>query len=242
MSPRATFSPAFQAFAADCSAAAMQQQDLFNRFLGAEHRNADLRARTLTGGGLTLGGVTGLGSFSHVSLTWLWMWDNPGFTWDHPAVAPLRAIHGVGQRQGIPELTIGHLDLSGFANPHGAATIIAIASARVLGGQGVWSCRINDGKGSTYVHVDDPQVPVAQYDPATAPDLLRRAAEIWPTEQRAVVRGLFRHFNVPCDEAQERIGGRYPGGAAVIAGFDAMGRITAISGGAISGDAAAEER
>jgi Family of unknown function (DUF6882) len=230
MSAPSDFSPIFQAFAADCTAAAIQQQDLINEFLGTHHRNLDLSARTLTGNGLVLSGVTGLGSFSHLSQTWLWMWENPAFDWEHPAVSPVRTIYQFGERQGIPELTTGHLDLSGFANPHGAATTLAIASAYVLGGQGIWSCRINDGKGSTYVHIDDPQVPVAWFDPATAPDLLMRAAQVWPSEQRAVVRGMFRHFNIASRETPERIAGRHPGGAVLIADFDPAGNITAVSG------------
>jgi hypothetical protein len=230
MSAPSDFSPIFQAFAADCTAAAIQQQDLVNEFLGTHHRNLDLIARTLTGNGLILGGVTGLGSFSHLSQTWLWMWDNPGFDWEHPAVAPVRMIYRFGDRQGIPELTTGHLDLSGFPNPHGAATTLAIASAYVLGGQGIWSCRINEGKGSTYVHIDDPQLPVAQFDPATAPDLLMRAAQVWPAEQFAVVRGLFRHFNMAISEAPDQITGRHPGGAVLTAAFDPAGNIAAISG------------
>src|SRR5262249_38049814 len=159
------------------------------------------------------GGVTGLGSFSHLSRTWLWMWANPDFDWEHPAVAPVRLIYLFGERQGIPELTTGHLDLSGFANPHGAATTLAIASAYILGGHGIWSCRFNEGKGSTYVHIDDPQVPVARFDPATTSDLLMRAAQVWPGEQRGVVRGLFRHFNMTTSETPDQIAGRHASGA-----------------------------
>jgi hypothetical protein len=232
MSAPTYFSPVFQAFAAERSAATIQQQDLVNRLLGTGSRNLDLRARTLRGGGLTLCGITGLGSFSHVSHTWLWLWDNPGFDWEHPGVAPLRAIYRFGARHRIPELTTGHLDLSGFPHPHGAATILAVAGAYVLGGQAVWSCRFNDGKGSTYVHINDPQVPVAPFDPATAPALIMRAAQVWPGEQRAVVRGLFRHFAMHCEETPQRIGARHSSGAVITAAFDPMGRITGVSGGA----------
>jgi hypothetical protein len=231
MSAPTAFSPQFQAFAADCSAAAIQQQDLLNAFLGSESRNLDLRGRTLSGNGLTLGGVTGLGSFSHVSQSWLWLWENPGFDWDHPAVAPLRAVYRFGTRERIPELTTGHLDLSGFPNPHWAATLLAIASAYVLGGRGIWSCRFNEGRGSAYVTIDDSQVPVARFDPATAPALLTRVARVWPTEQRAVVRGLFQHYGMACTETLERIGGRHADGTTLTASFDLTGVITGISGG-----------
>jgi hypothetical protein len=231
MSAPTAFSPQFQAFAADCSAAAIQQQDLLNTFLGDESRHLDLRGRTLGGGGLTLSGVTGLGSFSHVSQSWLWLWDNPGFGWDHPAVTPLRMVYRFGAQQHIPELATGHLDLSAFPNPHWAATLLAIASSYVLGGRGIWSCRFNDGKGSVYVSIHDPQVPVARFDPATAPELLSRVARVWPAHQRAVVRGLFRHYKMACTETPERTDGRHADGTVLTAGFDPTGMITGISGG-----------
>jgi hypothetical protein len=223
------FSPVFQAFAADCSAAAIHQQDALNGHLGAASHEVDLNARTLAGEGNIYGGVTSLGSFSHLSRTWLWSWDNPHFGWEHPAVEPARMIYMFGKRNGIPELTTGHLDLSGFPNPHQAASTMTIAAAYVLGGNGVWSCRINDGKGSAYVHLDDPQLPVAGFDPLATSRLLMTAVEVFPADHRRVVRGYFERFELPYEENEDAIRGREPDGGQVVVAFTDRGLIKAIS-------------
>jgi hypothetical protein len=229
MSDLTRFSPTFEAFAGECSAAAIQRQDVLNGHLGTVTRHADLAARTLTGDDLRLGGVTSLGSFSHLSQTWLWSWENPNFSWEHPAVAPTRMLYDFGGRQGIPELITGHIDLSGFPDPHGAATTMAIAAAHLLGGNGVWSCRINDGQGSAYVHLDDPQLPVARFDPMAAPGLLMRAAEVFPTDHRRIVRGYFEYFEVPFTDFGDRIIGGLPDLPTVAVAFSDRNLITVTS-------------
>jgi len=223
------FSPVFQAFAADCSAAAIQQQDVLNDHLGSAPHTIDLNARTLAGKGNVYGGLTSLGSFSHCSQTWLWSWDNPHLGWDHPAVEPLRRIVRFGERHEIPELTTGHIDLSDFPDPHQAASTMAIAASYVLGGQGVWSCRINDGKGSTYVHLDDPRLPVAGYEPLAASRLLMTAVEVFPADHRRVVRGYFERLDLPYQENEDAITGGPDGGAQVVVGFTGNGLLDRIS-------------
>ncbi|GAA2448994.1 hypothetical protein GCM10010191_78080 [Actinomadura vinacea] len=229
MSRQTSYSPAFEAFAAERSAAAIQQQEALNGFLGSEHRSADLDARTLRGGGLTIGGVTSLGSFSHLSQTWLWTWANQNFDWEHPAVAPVRAIHEHGLRHDIPELTAGHLDLAGFPDPHQAATTMAIAAGHLLGGNGIWSCAINEGKGAAYVHLDDPQLPAAGFDPDSAPRLLMTAVQVFPGDHRRVVRGYFERHDAPYEETTERIAGGPQGGGRISVGFDTDGRLDRVS-------------
>jgi hypothetical protein len=225
MSRQSSYSPAFEAFGAERSAAAMQQQEALNAFLGTEYRTADLESRTLRSDGLEIGGVTSLGSFSHLSQTWLWTWANPNFGWDHPAVAPVRAVHDYGVRHDIPELTTGHLDLGGFPDPHQAATTMAIAAGHVLGGNGIWSCAINEGKGAAYVHLDDPQLPSAAFDPNTAPRLLMTAVQVFPDDHRRVVRGYFDRHGAPYEETPETITGGPPGGGSITVAFDAEGRV-----------------
>lgn len=209
---------------------------MMNEFLGDAHMNVDLNARTLSGGGRFFNGVTSLGSFSHLSQTWLWIWDNPNFDWAHPAVAPVRAIYDVGRQRGITELVTGHLDFSGFPNPHQAATTLAIASGTVLGGHGVWSCRINEGKGSAYVHLEDAQIPQAHFDPITTPRLLMTAAEVWPHHHRDIVSGFLQHHQFVITMTSQAMTGRGPDGMRLTVQFDQHGRISAatmdMSGGA----------
>lgn len=98
------YSPEFEAFGAYGSAAAIHRQDVLIKALGEGYTSFDLDERTLSTGGRTFHGVTFLGSYSHVSQTWKWAWDNPHFEQDSPAIAPLRAVRDHGERQEIPEL------------------------------------------------------------------------------------------------------------------------------------------
>ncbi|MFI0357662.1 DUF6882 domain-containing protein [Actinomadura sp. 9N407] len=229
MSRETAYSPAFKAFGAEHSAAAIQRQEALDASLGTEHRTADLQARTLRGNGSTVGGVTSLGSFSHVTQTWLWSWANPNFDWDHVAVAPLRRIHEYGERNGIPELTTGHLEFGGFPDPHQAATTLAIAAGYLLDGNGVWSCTINDGKGSAYVHLDDPQLPSPGFDPLAASRLLMTAVEVFPEDHRRTVRGYFERCAVPYEETADTIAGGAPDGDRIQANFDERGRLEKVT-------------
>jgi hypothetical protein len=225
MSYNSGFSPEFEAFAAETSAAAIHQQNLINEALGGVVRVHKVDERTLVGDDLTLRDATLLGSFSHLSKTWLWTWENPHFGWDHPMGETLRKIHDFGERHEIPELTIGHLDLSMFPQPHQAASTMAIAAGTLLGGNGVWSSRINDGKGSQYVHLDDPQLPVATFDPEAAPGLIKLASEVFPGDPRRVVRGFFQSFNMPFEENPTAITGE-SGTYRVVVSFTDEGRLS----------------
>ncbi|WP_433473438.1 tetratricopeptide repeat protein [Spirillospora sp. CA-142024] len=225
------YSPEFEAFASAGSAAAIQQQDVLNDALGDGYISFDVDGRTLDSGGRTFHGMTFLGSFSHVSQTWLWAWDNPHYASGLPAIAPLRAIREHGERHAIPELVTGGLDLSGFPDPAQAAATMAIAAAGLLGGNGVRSCRVNDGKGSFYFHLDDPALPVAEFDHLAASRLLMTAAEIFPAEQRRVVRGFLAHHGCRIRESAEVVDGLFPQGGQVTVAFTAEGRIKAISSG-----------
>ncbi|RFU40689.1 hypothetical protein DZF91_15815 [Actinomadura logoneensis] len=222
-------SDAFERFAGRSSAIVIHRQDVLNAFLGPAERHFDLRARTLTGGGQVLGGLTSMGSFSHLSRTWLWSWANPNFSWDDPAVAPLRAVHDHGRRHGIVEFTTGHIDFSGFPNPHQAAITMVLAAAYLLGGNGCWSCRINDGKGSAYIHLDDPQIPEAAYDPLATPRLLMTAAEVFPADPKLIVQGYLARYGTSYKESADTVAGDMVDGGELAVRFDAHGRIAALS-------------
>lgn len=225
------YSPEFEAFAGAGSAAAIQRQNVLNAVVGDGDIAFDVDQRTLTAGGRALHGMTFLGSFSHLSDTWLWAWANPHYGDGVPAVAPLAAVREHGERHAVPELTAGRLDLSGFPDPHQAATTMAIAAAALLGGNGVQSCRVNDGKGSFYFHVDDPALPVAEFDPLSATRLMTTAAEIFPTEQRRVVRGFLAHHGCRIRENAEVIEGISPQGGQVTVAFTPDGLIKATTAG-----------
>lgn len=223
------YSPRFEAFGSEGSAAAIHRQDLLNEALGDGHVDFDLGARTLTVGGNTYHGVTLLGSFSHESRSWLWAWANEHDGDDDPAVAPLSTIREYGREHDIPELTVGYLDLSGFPNPHQAATTMAIAAAALLGGNGLHSCRINDGRGSAYFHLDDPQLPADTYDSISAPRVVMTAVEVFPADHRRVVRGLIAHYGAGLAVGPDVIQGRFPDGRRLTVGFTEEGLVKAIT-------------
>jgi hypothetical protein len=225
----ADFSPELQAFGCWIAAAAIQQQDLFNEAVGSDSLQADLDARTLTGERGVLGGVSLLGSFSELEQTWLWGWANPGFGADAPAVAPTLAVREFGAQHGIGEFTADSPDLSGFAQPGQAAITLAIAAGAVLGGRGVWSTAINEGRGQVYLHVADEQLPLAGFDAIATPRLLMTAVSVFPSDHRQVVRGYFQHFGLQYDEGPDAIRGTAPNGSVVLATFDELGRIVNVS-------------
>ncbi|MFF0267753.1 DUF6882 domain-containing protein [Kribbella sp. NPDC004536] len=223
------FSAGFQAYGAWIAAAAIQQQDLFNEVVGPDSLQADLNERTLSSERGVLSGITLLGSFSELDGTWLWGWANPGFGPDAPAVAPTGAIREFGERHGITEFTAESPDLSGFEQPGQAATMLAITAGTVLGGRGVWSTAINEGRGHVYLHVADEQLPEAGFDPIATPRLLVTAVSVFPSDHRQVVRGYFQHFGLQLEEAPDAIRGTSANGSVVVASFDELGRLGDVS-------------
>ncbi|WP_350275903.1 DUF6882 domain-containing protein [Kribbella sp. HUAS MG21] len=232
----ADFSPEFQAYGGWIAAAAIQQQDLFNEVVGQDSLQADLDARTLSSERGVLGGISLLGSFSELDRTWLWGWANPGFGAEAPAVAPTLAIREFGERHGIPEFTSDSPDLSGFEQPAQAAIMLAITAGTVLGGRGVWSTAINEGRGHVYLHVADEQLPRAGFDAVATPRLLINAISVFPSDHRQVVRGYLQHFGLPYDEAADAIRSTTPNGSTLAVEFDELGRIGNISGQPKPGD------
>lgn len=225
----ADFSAEFRAYGGWIAAAAIQQQDLFNDVVGPDALQADLNARTLSSDRGVLSGITLLGSFSELDRTWLWGWANPGFGPDAPAVAPTSTIREFGERHAIAEFTTETLELGGFEQPEQAAIMLAITAGTVLGGRGVWSTAINDGRGHVYLHVADEQLPQAGFDAIATPRLLMTAVSVFPGDHRQVVRGYFQHFGITPDEGPNVIHGTAPNGSTVTVDLDAHGRIGNVS-------------
>ncbi|GAA2430752.1 hypothetical protein GCM10010191_50460 [Actinomadura vinacea] len=223
------YSPQFAAFASAGSAVAIHRQDVLNEALGEGMTDTNVEERTLTMGDRVYRDIVFLGTFSHVSQTWLWGWGNEHHSPDLPAIAPLRVIREYGQEHGIPELTAPCLDLSGFPNPYQAASTMVIAAAALLGGNGVRPVRIGDGKGTAYFHLDDPQLPVAGYDSLSAPRVLNTAVEVFPSDPRRVVRGFLAHHDCAITEGPDVIQGRFPDDRTLTVGFTDNGLLNAIT-------------
>ena len=223
------YSQQFEAFAADVAAAAIHRQWVLDKALGDGDVRYDLDARTWATGGRVLHGLTSLGSFSRLDRSWLWTWHNDGFGADHPTVAPLLALRDHGREHDIPELTVGRLELGGFPDPEQAATTLAILAASVLGGNGVRACAINGGDGMSYFHLDDPQLPVATFDVATAADAVLNAIAVFPADPKRVVRGFISHYGEGILIGPDTIVGRFAGGHRLKAAFTPEGAVTVVS-------------
>jgi uncharacterized protein DUF6882 len=218
------FSPAFERLGAALAAVVLQQQETLAEFLPREDWNADLTARSYTSGGVRVR-VSLLGSYAVREQTWLWGWANPQFGDDHPAVEPTLVVREAGQRLGIPEFTTPEVDLSWYEGPAGhGGELIAVAAAGVLGGGGYIGAGYDGG--SAYLHVDDPQVPAAGWDPIPVPRLLGNAISLFPRDHRLTLARLLSHHRIPYTENPAAIEARPPGGSSALAAFDGNGRFT----------------
>jgi hypothetical protein len=159
----------------------------------------------------------------------LWGWANPGFGPDAPAVARTLPIRDFGDQHRITEFTTDNPDLSGFPQPAQAAVTLAITAGSVLGGRGVWSTPINDGRGHVYLHVADERLPLAGLDPFATPRLLMTAISVFPADHRQVVRGYLHHFGLEYAEAPDAIRGTAPDGTTVVSSFDEHGRLGGVT-------------
>jgi hypothetical protein len=228
--PPGRYSPEFEAFGSEGSAAAIHRQEVLIDALGDGHVHFDMREGIMTvGDERVFHGATLLGSFSHLSRTWLWLWENPHFDLTLPAFSRVLRIREFGERHGIPEFTAGQSDFSDFPDPYQAATTMVIAAAAVLGGNGVHAYRVNDGAGSAFLHVDDPRLPADGFPRLHAARLLARAVDVFPADHRRAVRGFLAHYGCRIRESRDVIDGRHADGHGLTAGFTADGRLESVT-------------
>lgn len=216
------FSPAFERLGSALAAVVLQQQETLAEYLPREDWSADLAARTYTSGHVTVR-VSLLGSYAEREQTWLWGWANPQFGEDHPAVAPTLAVRAMGERLGVRELVTPEVDLSWYGGPaaHGGEPI-AVAAAGLLGGGGYIGAGYDGG--SAYLHVDDPQVPQAAWDPIPVPRLIINAVSMFPGDPHLTLARLLSHHHVPYRQSGGVTEVRLPGGGTARAMFDGAGR------------------
>jgi hypothetical protein len=220
----APFSQAFARLGAALTAVVLQQQETLSELLPREDWNADLTARTYTSGGVTVR-VSLLGSYAEQEQTWLWGWANSQFGAEHPAVVPTLGLRATGERLGIPELTTPEVDLSGYDGPAGhGGELIAVAASGLLGGGGYIGAGYPGG--SAYLHVDDPRVPRADWDPVPVPRLVINATSLFPNDHRLTLARFLSHHHVGYRETAGTIEARLPGGGTAEATFDETGRFT----------------
>jgi hypothetical protein len=218
------FSPAFGRLGAAYAAVAAQQQDVLAEFLPEADWTADLAQGTYTQGEVTLRVVL-LGSFAEQNRTWLWGWANPQFGPEHPAVAHPRDM---GERLGIPELTAPELDLGWYEGPaRGGGDMIAMATTGLLGLPGTLPGRYEGGV--AYFAIQDPAVPVARWDTASAARVIMNGIRLFPFDHRLTVMRFFSHHRLPYTEDELSVTARLPEGGSAVAQFDPAGRFASLT-------------
>ncbi|MDX6430916.1 MAG: hypothetical protein QOE54_3282, partial [Streptosporangiaceae bacterium] len=213
---------AFDRLGSALGAVVLQQQETLAEFLPREDWSADLAERTYTSGGVTVR-VSLLGSYAGREKTWLWGWANPQFGPGHPAVQPTLSVQEMGERLGVPELTTPEVDLSWYQGPaaHGGE-LIAMIAAGLLGGGGYIGAGYDGG--SAYLHVDDPAVPAARWDPIPVPRLIINAASLFAGDPHLTLARFLSHHRVPYRQSAGMTEARMPGGGTARAMFDDEGR------------------
>ena len=216
------FSPAFTRLGAAFAAVVLHQQETLADFLPRAEWSADLTAREYLTGGVTVR-VSLLGSYAERERTWLWGWANPQFGPQHAAVAPTLPVRELGERLGVSELVTQEVDLTWYDGPaaHGGEPI-AMVAVGLLGGGGYIGARYDGG--SAYLHVDDPQVPKATWDPEQLSRLILGSVALFPDDHQLTVARYLSHHGVAYRRTPEAIEAFLPDGGIGRASFDAAGR------------------
>lgn len=218
----ARFSRAFDRLGAAVAAVVLQQQEVLAGFLPREDWTADLTARTYSSGGVTVR-VSLLGSYAVRERTWLWGWANKQFGDEHPAVAPTLGVRELGERLDITEFAAPQIDLSWYQGPAGhGGELVAVAATGVLGGAGYIGAGYDGG--SAYLHVDDPRVPMAGWDPMPVPRLIANAVGLFPGHPQLTLARFLSHHLVPYRQRPGLIEAFPQGGGTARGTFDGYGR------------------
>jgi hypothetical protein len=218
------FSPAFERLGAAYAAIAAQRQEALVDFLPAADWSADLTSGTYTQGEVSLR-VALLGSFADEGRSWLWGWANPQFGPDHPAVVNPSPI---GERLGVPELTVPELDLAWYDGPaRNGGDMVAMATTGLIGSPGTIPGRYDGGV--AYFAIQGPGGPAAGWDPVTAVRMITSGISLFPADHRLTVTRFFSHHRLPYRESESSVVASPPGGGVCIAEFDEDDRFRSLS-------------
>jgi hypothetical protein len=218
------FSPAFERLGAAYAAIAAQRQEALVDFLPAADWSADLTSGTYTQGEVSLR-VSLLGSFADDGRSWLWGWANPQFGPDHPAVINPSAI---GERLGVPELTVPELDLAWYDGPaRNGGDMVAMATTGLIGSPGTIPGRYDGGV--AYFAIQGPGGPDTGWDPVTAARMITSGISLFPADHRLTVTRFFSHHRLPYRESESLVVAALPGGGVCVAEFDEDDRFVSLS-------------
>lgn len=152
-----SFSDAFRRALSARSAWVAAQLQVFNEFMPPGEWSVDLERGVHVQSGRAIQ-IGVLGSYA-IDGTWLWGWAHEWLP-NRELAADAWRLRRIGERAGIPELTLDLLDLGGFPDPRLAAETLAYAGMGILGALGYLGVTSSE-RGRLYLISRDPAVPRA---------------------------------------------------------------------------------
>jgi hypothetical protein len=200
--------------------------------------NLDTPSFSVTGDHpLTCTAVHLLGTAAPGPRSWLWSWANPsGFA---PAVTALAEwLCGFGKQHGIAELTTAELpfaDLPGAPDDAAGAAWALVNAAKAASGR--WTCYTPDGGDGTYLAflIEHPDFALPPPQKIQVMRILREGLLLGITDHRRAVHSYAagRGLDIAWTEGSATLLGQ-----SINVAFDALGRVSSISGALSPSDAA----
>ncbi|POM24802.1 hypothetical protein BTM25_34400 [Actinomadura rubteroloni] len=137
-----------------------------------------------------------LGSYAE-DATFQWAWDKSGLS-GAPGLSASLKLKAIGEKNAVPELTHGMVDLGHFFDPRRAARTLALLATGLLGARGTLDFS-HGGRALTLLVTDDPAIPAAAPDPATAGTALGTAASLLKVNAEELITGYAAHHGLAAE-------------------------------------------
>ncbi|MEU9511418.1 DUF6882 domain-containing protein [Micromonospora sp. NPDC048169] len=215
--------PTFDRLFAEHVGTGLARQLALADLLGERDWQLDVPDGTVTFGNDLRYRVQLLGTESHDDGTWLWAWANEASNLP-PALLHLAGwLREYGHRQQVAELTEPTYPLR-RADGHRLALLASGLTGRCYY-RGPY-----DG-GAVFFHLDDapPQI-TAPVRPERVPTVLAQVLQSFPVEHRVTVEALLHQQGWRLDRAPMSVTAQSQDGSVLRVDFDAMGRVSNMSG------------
>ncbi|MEU4788814.1 DUF6882 domain-containing protein [Micromonospora tulbaghiae] len=215
--------PTFDRLFAEHVGTGLARQLALADLLGERDWQLDLPDGTATFGNDLRYRIQLLGTESHDDGTWLWAWANEASNLP-PALLHLAGwLREYGHRQGVAELTAPTFPLQ-RADGHRLALLASGLTGRCYY-RGPY-----DG-GAVFFHLDDapPQI-TAPVRPERVLTVLTQVLQSFPVEHRVAVESFLHQQGWRLDRAPTSVTAQDRGGSVLRVDFDAMGRVSNMSG------------
>ncbi|WP_155370984.1 DUF6882 domain-containing protein [Catellatospora vulcania] len=213
----------FDQLFAEHVATGLARQLALGDLIGARGWQLDLAGGTVTFGDDLRYRVQLLGTESHDEGSWLWAWANEASNLP-PALLQLCGwLREFGDRQGIAELTEPSFALE-RADGHRLALLASGLTGRCY-------YRGPYAGGAVFFHLDDaPAQITSPVRPERALSVLGQVIQSFPVDHRVAVESFLRQQSWRLDPAPHAVTAHHPDGSTLRVDFDALGRVSNMSG------------